>query len=121
MRYLTLVLLNLPVIILALANIVTQYKMNKITKHRFGYQILVWIIILIVIVSSFPVYNYIVGEPIFDSRELSLFDVVQTTAIVYLFYIVNDLRRRIEKNEKIVRDLHQELSIKLSRGGNGKN
>jgi hypothetical protein len=45
---------------------------------------------------------------------LSLFDIVQTTAIVLLFYIVNTQRQRIDQNERRVRDLHQELSIKLS-------
>lgn len=115
MRYILLVLLNLPVILLAVTNLVTQYKMNKITKRRFKRQLALWLIILFVFIASFPTYNYISDKPIFDAHALSLFDVVQTTAIVYLFYIANDLRRKIEKNEKIVRDLHQELSIKLSK------
>jgi len=115
MRYILLVLLNLPIILVALTNIVTQYKMSKITKQRFNRQLIIWLIILAVLVGSFPIYNYILGEPIFDSSKLSLLDVVQTTAIVYLFYIANDLRRRITQSERIVRDLHQEISIKLSK------
>jgi len=115
MRYILLVLLNLPIILIALTNIVTQYKMNKITKQRFSRQLVIWLIILAVLIGSFPIYNYILGEPLFDSSKLSLLDVVQTTAIVYLFYIANDLRRRITQSEKIVRDLHQEISIKLSK------
>ena len=114
MRYVLLVLLNLPIILLALTNTVTQYKMNKITKRRFGRQLITWIIILVVLIGSFPIYNYFSGEPIFDSSKLSLLDVVQTTAIIYLFYIANDLRRRIARSEKTVRDLHQEVSIRLA-------
>jgi hypothetical protein len=121
MRYIFLVTLNLPVILLAIANIVTLYKMNKISKLRFRTQLTIWILTLIVLIGSFPVYNHFAGAPIFDSHDLSLLDVIQTTAIVYLFYIANDLRRRLDKSEKIVRDLHQELSIRLSNTSNGKN
>lgn len=114
MRYIILVLLNLPVILLALVNIITQYKMKKVEPRRFRFQIILWLVILIVLVSSFPLYNYLSGKPILDSSELSLFDIVQTTAIIYLFYIMNDHRRKIERDERTIRDLHQEISIRLS-------
>jgi len=114
MRYLILVFLNLPIIILAFINIFTQYKMKKITYGRFWQQFIIWQLILIVLLSSFPIYNLIMGAALFDSSKLSGLDIVQTTAIIYLVYIVNDHRRKIERSENIVRELHQELSILLS-------
>jgi hypothetical protein len=54
------------------------------------------------------------GKAAFDSEELSLFDIVQTTAIIFLFYIVNNQRQRNDQIERRLRELHQELSIKLS-------
>ena len=114
MRYIVLVLLNLPVIILALVNILTQYKMHKVSKTRFYHQIILWLAIFTVLVCSFPFYNYLTNKPILDSSGLSLFDIVQTAAIVFLFYVVNHQRQQIERNDRIIRDLHQEMSIKLS-------
>lgn len=114
MRYIILLLLNLPIIFLALLNIVTQYKMHRITKARLRHQLTLWIIILVVLVSSFPLYNYLSGKPVLDSSELSLFDIVQTTAITFLLYAINHQRQQIERTERTLRDLHQELSIKLS-------
>lgn len=114
MRYIILVILNVPIILLALTNILTQYKVKRVTKARFRHQIILWLLILIVLVCSFPLYNYSVNKPIFDSAELSLFDIFQTTAIIALFYIINSQRQKIEHTDKTVRDLHQELSIKLS-------
>lgn len=114
MRYIILVLLNLPVILLGLVNIITQYKLKSISHRRFKSQLILWLVLLVLLIGSFPVYNYLSGKPLTDSSELSLFDVVQTTAIVVLIYIVNTQRRHLEKNEKIVRELHQEISIKLS-------
>lgn len=114
MRYLILVLLNLPVILLALVNIVIQYKMKKVSVNRFRHQIFLWLVILIVLIGSFPTYNYLSGKDIFDSSELSLFDIAQTTVIIYTVYTLNNQRRRIEQNERTLRDLHQELSIRLA-------
>lgn len=114
MRYFALVLLNVPIILLALVNIITQYKLHKITVTRLRHQVVMWLVVMAVLLSCFPLYNISIGHSPFDSSELSLFDIVQTTAIVLLFYIVNTQRQRIDQNERRVRDLHQELSIKLS-------
>lgn len=114
MRYIVLVLLNLPIILLALVNILTQYKVRRVSNARFRHQIILWSIILVVLVCSFPLYNHLTGKPVLDSSELSLFDIVQTTALVFMFYIANRQRQQIEQSERMVRDLHQELSIRLS-------
>jgi hypothetical protein len=114
MRYIILVLLNLPIIFLALLNIVTQHKLKKISDRRYHYQLLLWIVLLVVLIASFPIYNILTDNPVLDSKELSLFDIVQTTAIIYMIYIINRQRQKNDLNEKHVRDLHQELSIQLS-------
>lgn len=115
MRYIILVILNLPIVLLAFINIVTQYKMRKIPAERFRIQIAIWIIILTVLISSFPLYNLIVQKPLLDSSELSLFDIVQTTTIIGILYVLNSQRQKTEITEKRLSDLHQELSIKLSK------
>ncbi len=114
MRYILLVLLNVPIILLALVNILTQFKIKKISSERFRFQIILWVVILIVLISSFPAYNYINGKQLLDSSELSSFDIIQTTAIIYMIYIMNNHRQKIEQNERLVRELHQEISIRLS-------
>lgn len=115
MRYLLLVLLNLPVILLAFLNFITRYKLGKISKERFRVQLLSWSILLIALIGSFPVYNHFAGNPVLDAKGLSMFDIVQTTAIILLFYIINNQRQKLESTERMLRDLHQELSIKLSK------
>lgn len=118
MRYIILILLNIPIIMLALVNIVTDYKLKKISVNRFRNQIFLWILILIVVIGSFPVYNILVGRPPLDSSELSLFDIVQTTIIIFLLYAINSQRQRIEQNEQRLKKLHQEISIRLSEKNN---
>lgn len=120
MRYSILVILNLPVILLALVNLVTRHKVGKINKTKFRKQILLWLVTMIVLVGSFPVYNLLSGHPLLDSHELSAFDIVQTTAIIALVYIVNNQRQKSEQTERYLRDFHQELSIKMSQVSNDK-
>jgi hypothetical protein len=114
MRYIILVLLNLPVIFIAFTNILTQYKIGKISKRKFKQQVVLWLAILIVLIGSFPLYNQLNGKYILDSSELSLFDIVQTTALIFLFYIVNRQRQKIEQVERTARELNQEISIRLA-------
>ena len=114
MRYITLVLLNVPIILAALMNIITQCNLRRVSATRFKHQLIIWLIIMVVLVGSFPLYNISINHPPFDSSELSIFDILQTTAIILLFYIINNQRQRIDQNERRLRDLHQELSIRLS-------
>ena len=114
MRYLILVLLNVPIILAELINLITQYKLRKVSVTRFRHQLIIWMVIMVVLIGSFPLYNISIGHPPLDSSELSLFDILQTTAIILLFYIANNQRQRIDQNERRLRDLHQELSIRLS-------
>lgn len=115
MRYIILVSLNLPIILLAYVNLLTQYKMKRIGHRRFTKQFALWTIVLTILIGSFPIYNIINHNPPLESIDLSAFDIVQTTAIIWLFYMVNDQRRKIEQSERRLRDMHQELSIKLSK------
>lgn len=114
MRYIILAILNLPVVLLAAVNILTQYKMKRISVVRFRNQVILWASILVVLVGSFPLYNYVSGRYIFDSSELSLFDIVQTTALIALFYVTNHQRQNIERTNAMTRDLHREISIILA-------
>lgn len=114
MRYIILLLLNLPIILLALVNFITKYKLGKISVGKLRTQLFIWFALLVVIIGSFPVYNTLSGRPPLDAHELSLFDIVQITAIILLFYVLNNQRQRLDNSERRLRDLHQELSIKLS-------
>lgn len=123
MRYLILVIINLPIVFLAFLNIITQYKMKRIDKERFIRQTLLWLIISLVLILAFPIYNLANGRAIFSSVELSFFDIAEITSIVFLFYTVNNQIRKLNNTERRLRDLHQEMSIILSESElkNGKN
>jgi len=113
-RYLLLFLLNLPLILLAILGAITQFKLKRITKSRLIAQIIIWILLMIGLASSEYLYNWLFAHKMTQTEPLSLFDVIQITAIIIVFYIANHSRTKIESLEKRIQDLHQELSIKLS-------
>ena len=113
-RYILLLIFTLPFIIAAIINLTTQYKLSKISRTRFVSWILIWTAILAGLVFAEPLYNWLFFNNLTVSESLSLFDVVQITAIIMLFYIVNRLLQKTEVIEKRLRDLHQEISIILS-------
>jgi len=113
-RYLLLLLLNLPFIITAIISQVTQYKLGKASTRRLYVQMSIWFMILLGLVIAEPLYEWLFRRGLTQTDSLSLFDVVQITAIVLVFYIANRSRQKIDLLEHRLRDLHQELSIKLS-------
>lgn len=114
-RYLILLLLNIPLILLALLGAVTRYKLKNISKKRFIIQIILWLFVFAGLASSELIYNWLFRNNYTTTESLSLFDVIQITSIVIVFYIVNRSRARIETLEKRFQDIHQELSIRLSK------
>ena len=80
-----------------------------------------WGVILAAILGAFPIYNLTIGRPALSSFSLSIFDIAEITAIIFIFYIVNNQIRKLNNTERRLRELHQELSIKLSEIKNEKN
>ena len=112
-RYTILLILNTPFILAAILNQITLYKLNKSSKSRLVAQLLLWLIIFVGLFSAQYIYNWLYANNFTATDSLSLFDVIQITAIVALYYIVNRLRQKTEILERKFNDLHQELSIKL--------
>lgn len=113
-RYILLVLLNLPFILAGILGAVTQNKLGKSSRNRLLTQILLWLTILAGLCVAKPLYEWLYGHDLTQTEPLSLFDVIQITAIVVTFYIATRTRTKLEEVERRLNDLHQELSIRLS-------
>jgi hypothetical protein len=113
-RYLLLLLLNLPFVTMAILSAITQYKLNRSTRRRMVTQVSMWLLVIFGLALAQPFYDWLTSNGLTDTEPLSLFDVVQITAIVITFYIANRTRSKVDVLEKRVQDLHQELSIRLS-------
>lgn len=114
-RYLLLILLNLPFVAAGLVGAVTQYKLRKNSRRKFLFQIIAWVGIASSLCLAYPIYSWLFSNNLTETEPLSLFDVVQITAIVFLLYALNSLRTKTEVTEQRLRALHEELSIRMSK------
>ncbi len=114
-RYVILVILNSPLIFAGVLDAIVSYKLNRSSRRRFIFRILVWAAIFLGLVFMQSIYNFLFSHQLTKTEPLSLFDVVQITGIIFVFFIANQAYSRADLLERRVQDLHQELSIRLSR------
>ena len=113
-RYTILVIFNLPLILAAISNAIVSYKLKHLSLRRFVLKVLFWIVVLLSLVFAESVYNFLYSEGLTQTEPLSLFDVIQMTGVIYVFYLVNRLYVKVDVLDRRTNDLHQELSIRLS-------
>ena|ERR1035437_3229885 len=113
-RYLILLILTTPFVLAGIINALVAHKLGKLRRKKFFFQTLLWLTVFIGIALAQPIYDFLFANDLTRTEPLSLFDVIQITAIVGILFTVNRARTKIETLERRVQDLHQELSIKLS-------
>lgn len=113
-RYLILVILNVPIILAGIVSALVNYKLGKSGLKKFVFHVIFWLIIFVGIATSKYIYEYLFSNNLTKSEPLSLFDVLEITGIIVLILASYRSRIKVDSLERRVRDLHQELSIRLS-------
>lgn len=114
-RYLILVLLNIPLVIAAILNAVISYKLGHLSLKRFIIKVSFWVAVLLALISTDAIYTTLYSNGLTQTEPLSLFDVLQITGVVYVFYLVNRLYVKVDVLERKFNDLHRQVSIDLSK------
>lgn len=113
-RYLLLFLLNVPFICAGIFNAVVSYKLKKLSRNKFTFQIILWLCLLVGLLLTQTFYNYLFSHKLTVSEPLSIFDVILTTGLIIVLFVSMRTQQRLDTVERRLHDLHQELSIKLS-------
>jgi len=108
------VIINAPLIVAGVSSALVEFKLGKLTRKKFIFQIVLWLVILIGLATVKPIYSFLFSNGLTQTEPLSLFDVVQLTGIIFVLFMANRSRIKLEAMERRVQDLHQELSIRLS-------
>lgn len=113
-RYLILVILNTPLILAAILNAVVSYNLKHLSLRRLVFKVGFWLTVFIGLLFAESIYTFLYTEGLTQTEPLSLFDVMQITGVVFVFFLVNRLYVKVDVLERRVQDLHQELSIRIS-------
>lgn len=114
-RYVILVIFNTPLILAGMLNAIIALKLKRIGKRRFLFRIAFWSSIFAGLVFAQPIYSFLFSKHLTQTEPLSLFDVIQITGIILTLFIANQAYTKVDLLERRVNDLHQELSIKVSK------
>ncbi len=109
------VILNLPLIIAGILSAVVAYKLKQTNRRRLIFRISLWLFILLGLLLAEPLYTFLFSNHLTQSEPLSLFDVIQITGIIFTLFIANRAHIKADLLERRIQDLHQELSIQLSK------
>jgi len=89
--------------------------MKHLSFRRFIFKSAFWIVVFFGLLLAENLYDFLYKEGLTQTEPLSLFDVIQITGVIYVFYLVNRLYVKVDLLERRVQDLHQELSIRVSK------
>lgn len=78
----------------ALLNIFINYKLGKSSKRSSVLRTFFWAIILLGLAFAQTSIRFSFSHKLTESEPLSLFDVVQITAIIIVFYVANRSRAK---------------------------
>lgn len=119
-RYLLLVILNTPLIVAGMVNAVVSFKLGRSGRRRLIFRLVLWGLIFLGLLFTKSIYDFLFSNHLTETEPLSLFDVIQITGIILVFLIANQAYNRVDLLERRIQDLHQELSIRLSKDKNGR-
>jgi predicted ABC-type exoprotein transport system permease subunit len=91
-----------------------DYKTKVLSRNRFILNTVFWLLILVGLIAARFIYLWLYNHHHTTTSSMSLFDVIEFTAIIYLLFGLSRARARLTASDRRFREMHQELSIRLS-------
>jgi len=110
-KYVLLVLINLPLLIIGVVSALTHYKTGRISKKRCMVEVAVWTCIGLGLVFVQPLYNTLIRHNLTDSQPMSLFDIVLLTLIIFCLMLIKNSNERLTQLHKKISRMHENMAI----------
>ena len=114
-KYTLLVLLNTPFVLYGILKALESYKRHIVSQAGLVIRVGFWLTVLAALVFAQLAYDFLANHNLTNSPPLSLADVVLVTGLNFSLFLCMRLYSKVESLERRVSDLHEKLSIKLSR------
>ena len=110
-KYVLLVLINIPLLIVGVVSALTHYKTKRISKRRMVVEVAFWVSIGVALFFAQPLYNALVEHNLTDSQPMSLFDIALLTIIIFCLLLIKSSNERITQLHKKISRMHENLAI----------
>ena len=113
-RFLVLVIINLPIVLIGIVGAITSYKTSRTSKKRCTTEVIGWIIVGIALVLVEPIYNLLIKSHLTSSDSMSIFDVILLTLILLCGLLIIRANEKIALINKKLSRIHEHIAIKES-------
>lgn len=110
-RYILLVLLNLPLLLVGIISTITDYKTSRISRRKYRLGLLLWAVAAICLVMTEPTYNALIRYNLTNSTPMSLFDIVLLTIVLYCLFLIRQANIRTTLLSRKLARLHENLAV----------
>lgn len=112
-KYLLLVLINLPIVLIGVVRAITRYKTKpaRISRNKCIIEVVFWLSIGVALSFVEPIYNTLIRHNLTDSPPMSLFDVLVLTLFVFCLLLIVEVSEELTALKKTISRLHEKLAI----------
>jgi protein-S-isoprenylcysteine O-methyltransferase Ste14 len=112
-KYLLLVLINLPIVLIGVVRTITRYKTKpaRISRNKAVIEVVFWLLIGVGLSFVEPFYNTLLRHNLTDSPPMSLFDVALLTLFVFALLLIVEANEEMTSLKRTVTRLHEKLAI----------
>ncbi len=112
-KYLLLVLINAPIVLVGIIRAVTRYKTkpSRISKSKCITEVVFWLTIGVGLSFVEPIYNTLIQHNLTDSPPMSLFDVALLTLFVFALLLIVETNEELTALKRTVTRIHEKLAI----------
>lgn len=114
-KYTLLMALNTPLVLYGLTKALGSYRKGRIKTGGLLIRASFWIIVLVGLLFARDIYEYLLTQGLTDSQPLSLADVVEVTGLSFCLFLILRLYTKLDNQEHRFTELHEKLSIHLSK------
>lgn len=112
-KYLLLVLINVPVVLVGVVRAITRYKTKpaRISRSKAIIEAMFWLAIGVGLIFVEPFYNTLLRHNLTDSPSMSIFDVALLTLFVFALLLIVETNEELTALKKTVSRIHERLAI----------
>jgi hypothetical protein len=110
-KYALLVIVNLPILIIAILGAITSYKTKRSSKRRCIVEVAFWCAVGVLLICIEPIYNALVRHNLTNSAPMSIFDLVLLTLFILCLLLIRKLNEKVTELNKKLSKLHENIVI----------
>lgn len=110
-RYVLLVLINIPLLLVGVVSALTSYNTRRISKKRCIGEVVFWLVVGVGLLFVEPLYNALVRHNLTNSTPMSLFDMLLLTLILFCLLLIKSTNERTANLQKKISRMHEDLVI----------